>query len=345
MGMSSVTSVLRRAGALRAARFWRRNRLTILTVHGVMGEHPCQTWRPFRSFLEPRQLEQYIRVLQRDYQFVSLSEAVDMLCGRETKRARCLVLTFDDGYRNNATAAWPILQQCGVPATFFLVSGLVENPEPFWFDRLDYAFQQLPVDRTSLSLAIGDRVDELDVQGRQGRFNSCRAVRELCKLRSPEEIQSVVEQVENAANGSLVDTFAGDEWTALMGVEDIQRMSGEGADFGSHTVNHVILDKASDETARYEFAESKQAIENWTGRACEHVCYPSGRTNSRTPIVAREAGYVCGLTTVEGANKPGDNLHLLRRINLPPGISDAELQARVCGVAQTLHRWRRRVYH
>jgi len=256
-----------------------------------------------------------------------------------------VALTFDDGYRNNASAAWPILQQCGVPVTFFLVTGLVENPQPFWFDRLDYAFQHLPAGRRSLSVAIGGRGHELDVQDRPARFHSGRALRELCKLRSPAEIQSLVAQVEDSGGRSLAEICADDEWTALMGVEDVNQMAAQGAHFGSHTVSHVILDKASDARARYEFAESRQAIENWTGHACEHVFYPSGRTNSRTPILAREAGYVCGLTTVDGANRPGEDIHLLRRINLPPDISDAELQARVCGVAQTLHRWRRRVYH
>jgi len=80
--MSSATNVLRKAGALRVARFWRRKRVTILTVHGVMSVQPSQSWRPFRSFLEPPQLEHYIHVLQRAYRFVSLSEAVHMLSGR-----------------------------------------------------------------------------------------------------------------------------------------------------------------------------------------------------------------------------------------------------------------------
>ena len=73
--------------------------------------------------------------------FVSLGDAVEMLAGRKPLVPYSLVLTFDDGYRNNITHALPLLRRNQVPATIYLATGHVEERRPFSFDRLDYALQ------------------------------------------------------------------------------------------------------------------------------------------------------------------------------------------------------------
>lgn len=47
---------------------------------------------------------------------------------------KTFVVTFDDGYENVFTHAWPILRELGVPATVFLAAGYLDSPEPFPFD-------------------------------------------------------------------------------------------------------------------------------------------------------------------------------------------------------------------
>src|SRR5436190_558012 len=48
-----------------------------------------------------------------------------------------VVVTFDDGYADNATVAAPILERHGVPATMFVVSGVVGSQADFWWDELE----------------------------------------------------------------------------------------------------------------------------------------------------------------------------------------------------------------
>ncbi len=326
-----------------AVRFLHRHRVGILTVHGVMDERPAQAWRPSRSFLAPSQLQHYVRLLQEAYDFIPLTEAVEMLGGQRAPRKNCLVMTFDDGYLNNATEAWPVLQSCGVPATFFVVTARVARPEPFWFDRLDYAFQHLPQQLDHVPVGHGCERHELPVEDRETQLRSCRALRSQCKSLSPDDIERIVCQIESAATSVLTDVFSTDAWTALMTVENVKSLAREGADIGSHTRDHTILDIAPDEAASLQLTESKRAIESWIENRCDHVCYPSGRTNTRTASLANDAGYKCAVTTSEGANRIGDDLHMLRRVNLPPNLSDSEVMARVCGATQTLSRWKQRI--
>ncbi|MGD9722716.1 MAG: polysaccharide deacetylase family protein [Pirellulales bacterium] len=48
--------------------------------------------------------------------------------------ANAFVVTFDDGYENNYTAALPVLKELRVPATIFLATAYLDSHEPFPFD-------------------------------------------------------------------------------------------------------------------------------------------------------------------------------------------------------------------
>lgn len=79
----------------------------------------------FDDQLEPfaRQVEH----LLRHFEPVSLSEAVRRLGASEVDGHE-LVVTFDDGFRNQLTNAAPVLAEAGFSACFFLIAELVSAP-------------------------------------------------------------------------------------------------------------------------------------------------------------------------------------------------------------------------
>lgn len=68
----------------------------------------------------------------RGYRAVTLSEWVR---GDADKEKRVVLITFDDGYADNYTQAFPILQQYGFKATIFLVSDYVGQEHVYWWDQ------------------------------------------------------------------------------------------------------------------------------------------------------------------------------------------------------------------
>ena len=339
---STVLALLRTAGIMSIYRIRRRDEVIILTFHGIMSPRPGQRWRPFRRFLAPERLEQYVRMLTRSkYTLVSLHDALEMVAGRRPILRNSAVLTFDDGYRNHATEAWPILRRYGVPATFFVATSMVQRPRPFSFDRMDYAFQNLPSNVERISVEIGGIRKELCVADRGERRDAFWEVRAECKKHDMHCVESVLAQLEGVSVGNLCDICEQDDWTALMTVADVKRIAQEGADIGSHTVDHVSLDRVTDATARDQLVESKHTIEQWTGRECGHVSYPRGLINTRTAGLAREAGYQGGVTTLHGGNRSGADLMLLRRVSAGAGLSANELLAVITGMSQALSRLKR----
>jgi peptidoglycan/xylan/chitin deacetylase (PgdA/CDA1 family) len=56
------------------------------------------------------------------YEAVSLADLLAHVAGSRRLPARSIVITFDDGYRDNVEHAGPILEAAGWPATIFLVT-------------------------------------------------------------------------------------------------------------------------------------------------------------------------------------------------------------------------------
>lgn len=95
----------------------------VLAYHGV-GDAPNGD-DPRRLIVSPRHLKAQVRLLRRlQYRFVTAGELADAAAGR------LAAVTFDDGWENNLTVALPLLQQLGVPATFFLCPGLLGGQHP-----------------------------------------------------------------------------------------------------------------------------------------------------------------------------------------------------------------------
>jgi peptidoglycan/xylan/chitin deacetylase (PgdA/CDA1 family) len=65
----------------------------------------------------------------RSYHVITLEGLCHSLINARPLPARCVVLTFDDGFVDNYTQAYPILQRFGFPATIFLTVAFIGTNE------------------------------------------------------------------------------------------------------------------------------------------------------------------------------------------------------------------------
>ena len=327
-------------GLLWLWRFVHRGCVGVLMIHGVMEDDGRQEWVPLRPRLSPQELDRYLGHLSCWYRFISVDEAVEMLAGKAPMRRHSLVMTFDDGCRNNLTHALPILRKYQVPGIIFLATGHVERQEPFWFDRLDYALQHGLIDRQAVR--VGTETVTLSSRDRDDLQESYRRLRALAKgkLTHDDQFQALMSslsaELEAKGGQALRDILCDDDWSAVATWEEVAAAAKNGVCFGSHTVNHVRLPGVSRGVAQRELAVSKQAIERYTGQPCRYLAYPNGDVDETAIAVARDVGYLAAFTTEEGLNKLGDDPLQLRRIDLSSGLSRLELHASVSGLSCAL---------
>jgi peptidoglycan/xylan/chitin deacetylase (PgdA/CDA1 family) len=329
----TIIALFHYVGLIRLYRFVHRRKITILAIHGVMDADGGSLWEPMRRQLSRRKLEEYLRVLSKYYRFVSLPKAVEMLEGRRPLEPYSLVVTFDDGYRNNFTHALPILKRYNAMATFFVTAGFVDNPRPFWFDRLDYALQQ--VSMGGRELEVGSLKMAVKASSRDELCKSYRDFRRAAKrLLIPDgvfvrDVEQLAAQLEAESGRALGDFQQNDDWSAIVTWQQLKEASVNGIEVGSHTVDHVRLGLVDADVAYEQLAGSKQLIEQRTGRPCHGICFPSGSFKDETIHLARETGYAYGITTISGRNRRGDDVMTLRRIGLPLDASWQEVLFRL----------------
>src|SRR5262249_31863190 len=104
--------------------------------------------------------------VRRNFDVISFSDLCDIegSCGCRPRRP--LIVTFDDGYRDNYTEAFPVLKELGIPATVFVTTAHMGSNSLFWWDLVAFCFKT--TERTGIILDE-IAVEELDLRTLAGR--------------------------------------------------------------------------------------------------------------------------------------------------------------------------------
>jgi peptidoglycan/xylan/chitin deacetylase (PgdA/CDA1 family) len=262
---------------------------------------------PFFPAVPTDRFEAQMEYLAGHYFTSSLQEVLERLKHDDLPEST-VVVTFDDGYRDNYVHAFPILQRFGIPATIFLASGAIGSGKMLWHDRVFRAFRNTTVPR----LEQFANVKELALKTVQQKQQAQAHVLQLLWTMPDDERLNCIDSLEKQLSSSSCDSSA----HTMLNWDDVLAMSEHGISFGSHTVSHPILSKLSDERMREEIEGSKRVIERKINRPVNAFAYPVGRKqdfSNRAKGILKEAGYQCAVTTIFGVNESGQDLFELRR--------------------------------
>ncbi len=99
---------------------------------------------------------------------------------------------------------------------------------------------------------------------------------------------------------------------------DCSKMVEAGMTIGSHTVTHTRLSDLTEDQAFAELSNSKNEIQQKTGKTCDHFCAPYGNPNTDFDLafhsnLAKSAGYKTFVTGQRGPTRSGDNPLAIKR--------------------------------
>jgi peptidoglycan/xylan/chitin deacetylase (PgdA/CDA1 family) len=225
-----------------------------------------------------------------------------------------VVVTFDDGYRDNLATALPIAEAKGVPITFFVTSGILGNHNGFWWDRLGTLLRARPPHVREIDLPVGGRNVRLPL-GSSGIRADLDSVRHrLLPLRVTE-----IERALDAVSAQWQVSSAPPPDAGTLTLRDLRQLAAsDTATIGAHTVDHVRLQDRSAQEQRDTIAGSKGELEKSIGQAVPHFAYPFGGLgdfDDRSVDAVRSAGFDTACTTIPGsARASADPYRLPRRV-------------------------------
>ena len=281
----------------------------ILVYHSVA----ALDWDPFGIAVSPEQFDAHMEILSRRFAPQSLGQLCAGLHRAELPQ-RPVVVTFDDGYANNLSAAQPSLAAHQIPATLFLATGYVGEQREFWWDELERLVR-------GGCGAGGDPTLELRVSGASLRCSmrdesvATHLLWRWLHQRPAGEIEAGLQQVRRWAGVQAAP--APRESHRPMTLDEVRELDRSGVEIAAHTRTHPRLGAQEETVQRDEIGGSRADLEAWLGKRTVSFAYPYGNPATdytRTSVeLVRELGFERAVSTSAELARPSSSRYALPR--------------------------------
>ncbi len=284
-----------------------KSQIVIVMYHRVCPEKDY--WSSLA--LNTQSFEQQIEYFSSNFKVVPLGEIAQLIHQRRPFPKKAVVITFDDGYKDNYSYAYPILKKYGVPATIFLTAGYIGSDKLFWWDKISYLIHHTQTSQLHLGDLGSHRFQSIEDR----HYASHIIIEHLKKL--PDGTKDVLmNKLLDISQVSIPSDLGRD---LFLSWEEVKEMSKGGIDFGAHTVSHPILTNIPLKQAQDEIIQSKMSIEDEIEKEVTIFSYPNGNFNSELVRFIKENGFTCAVSTSSHTHSkpvhPSDNPYTLSRID------------------------------
>ena len=255
----------------------------------------------------------HVDVIASESTPVSLSEFLDAVRGGGCLPSRATLITFDDGDVSVRHHATPMLAQRGLPSVCFVIAGLVDSHDAFWWlevrDHLEHGVPP-PTDYPPSPDGVIARLKLVPDPERR------RVISWLRERRGEQTRQ------ENLTSSDLL------------------AMEGSGMSIESHSMTHPCLDQCTASTVETEVVDSRARLSEMLGRPVRAFAYPNGNHDHRVRSAARAAGYAAGFAFDHAVARLSQPPFELSRLRVGAYASTERLSAVLSGSHPTVHRLR-----
>ncbi|VVP91459.1 hypothetical protein PS918_03276 [Pseudomonas fluorescens] len=247
----------------------------ILMLHRVLpDDHAAELPHRNELCLGPKAFEHLLIWLRKYFDCVPLMEILQPGSLRSTRPK--VTLTFDDGWRDNAVNAFPLLQKYQVPASIFLSTDFIGSRQRFWWESIgetlwnshgEQARRPLIDCLQQLGRPLPASCDDPDEQRRS--LALLHFLQQL-KTLSPADLNRLTDACPQESLPQALD------WHQVRSLESSGLVR-----FGPHGASHAILTGLDDQRLDEELSRSRQALLNGCNRPLPVYCYPNGDNDAR----------------------------------------------------------------
>ncbi len=231
---------------------------------------------------------------------------------------RSVAVTFDDGYADNLYHAKPLLEAYEIPATMFVSTGY--DGREFWWDELNRLVltsqadpRELHLEAPNINFPRTRRVLRTETEHPDEASTRSHFSQELYNFLLPLDVDDLHFAMDAVRTWSgLIPPIEAN--SRALSMEELLTLAGhELIEIGSHTRNHLFLQRLTPERQREEIVAGKQDLETLLGRPVAGFSYPNGRSTVETRQIVRDAGFGYACTSLHNVVRPGVDLYDLTR--------------------------------
>lgn len=288
-------------------RLFIKNGVYILFYHRL--SDATKQKRVASSAVSYQNFDKQLDFLSKNYKIVSMDEVPSLLRSSSKLSEEYMVITFDDGYRDNLTYGSDIFSKYNLRPTIYLTVNCIENQTLLWFDIVnDIVFSSK---KSVITLKVGQDLITKKIDSHYRKSVLLRILKSYMKRISTEDKLKYIDYMISEFDVSI------DMKTDLMLTWDQSlELLSQKVVIGSHTMTHPILSRSKLQDAEIEISEPKRIIEEKLDAKVEHFAYPNGHTSDFNDEIKKivSSHYATSVTTITGINKPGCDMYELKRI-------------------------------
>jgi peptidoglycan/xylan/chitin deacetylase (PgdA/CDA1 family) len=302
----------------------------LLMYHRIIPKGKFDGQAQAGMYVTPETFAMHLSFLAKHFKLIPLSDLIFFLKNPRNAvsgKPMC-ALTFDDGWSDFYTYAYPIIKANQAPATVFLPTDFIGTKNWFWTDRLAHLLIQK--DRLTLLRSRASSHSPSHKPYHAGLLDKLQGSSES-KI---EEAIALLKAFRNEDIEEILDEYA-DRWKldaglsgrAFLNWDEVAEMARSGLiSFGSHTAGHRILTTLGDEEVMAELVKSKEQL---IAMGVVHpfrisFSYPNGCYSPKIVEMVREAGYAAAVITQRGWNSFTPDSYRLQRIGIHQDVASSE---------------------
>lgn len=287
--------------------------ITILLYHGVTKEDSYGIENYSAKHINDNTFARQMKYISENCSPISIDDYLSSYLNNLTLPKNSVIVSFDDGFRNNYTTAAPILEEFQIPAVFYISSGIVNTDIMFWVDILEDCLNHSQAKNIEIDL---EKKFSFSLLNDSQKIHALDKIKAFCKSASYEEMQRVVQQVESKCGvQSSVENSKNYEkikWNELSELNQNDLFT-----IGGHSLYHVILSQLDIKRLDIEIRSSIDLLNINLGTEIVHYSYPEGKKNHFNSAVInclKKYNIICCPTAEPGLNPKNTNPFFLKRI-------------------------------
>jgi len=267
-----------------------------------------------------KHFEREIPYLKIKFQILSMDEVIDHIKSNRSFKRPSVAITFDDGYLDNYTLAYPVLKKHAVTATIYLTTNLVGTLNRTWIDQIERILLNTKKVQFKLPGLFGGK--GLPIKTKKEKEQANEKIAESLKKKTGGELAQLMRELFEIMEVDDNQT-RNCEGRMMLNWDEVQIMAKNGITIGSHSHNHPILSRMPIQKAKEEIFKSKKVIEENLGIKVKHFAFPNGKEedfNEELGDYCREIGFESIASVIYGTNgaSKGNTLVLKRVVAVSP---------------------------
>lgn len=266
--------------------------------------------------------KEQVSFLKEHFNVVTMEQVLDALDGKSTLKENACLLTFDDGYLDNYTYAFPILEENGLQGSFFIPGKTIAEHKLLDVNKIHYilastenindllndVYEKMDQYRDEYDYPANDEL--FHEYAKANRFDSAETIfiKRILQMVLPEEVR-------NQIASDLFEKYVGISEEKLayelyMTEEQIKTLKRHGMHIGIHGYDHYWLGSLDKQMMEKDVLKALDVMDPYIDRNRWVMNYPYGNYNADVLDFIKQKGACAGLTTEVGIANLGENAPL-----------------------------------